>query len=66
MKSRTAHYKKLRTITPEEALKNFREKQRRLAEKLGWENDWHKKPIKEDLSRKKRHKSRVKHSGHGE
>ena len=63
MRARENFYKKVKNITPEQALENFREKQRRLAEKLGWENDWHKRSI--NLDRKKCHKNRVKHKGHG-
>jgi len=68
MAARRRFYEKLRNqgpLTDEEVMEKLREKRRRLAEKLGWEDDWHKKKVKEDLRKKKSHKSRVKHMGHG-
>jgi len=65
MKYNTKVHNKARKITEEEALEKQKEKVRRLAETLGWNDDWHKKPIQKDLNKKKAHKSRVKHSGHG-
>jgi len=63
MAHRSKLYKKLRKITPEEALENYKAKARRLAEKMGWNDTW----LKDAKDRRniKSHKSRVKHSGHG-
>jgi len=62
-KYRQRVYKQTKNITEEQALKNMKEKARRLAEKMGWNDDWHKK--KADLGKKRSHKNRVNHSVHG-
>jgi len=63
-RARKNFYKVVKNITEEEAIQKFRDKQKRLAEKLGWEDNWHKQ--KSDLGKKQSHKSRVVHSGHGD
>jgi len=65
MRAHRNFHKKVNNITEEEALKNLKEKVRRLANKLGWHDDMHKRPINKGLQNKKSHKSRVKHSAHG-
>jgi len=61
--ARSKFYKKVKNISEEQAIENFKEKQRRLAEKMGWNDTW----LKDAKNRRniKNHKSRVKHSGHG-